>query len=136
MAYVIGKIIGTIIGAAFGAFLGALIIQFATKIVVKFKPGYWMAYKASFIAVTSSSIVNFVIVYIIGSSGTPLNAQSIIILMIVGFFVGAAVYGTMIQSPDNMPIGIGNASLISLVQLIIGGLIFGAILFVWVMSVS
>lgn len=130
MAYAIGSLIGQIVGAAFGALIGALIVQLATKIVAKFKPGYGMAYIAALLGYVGSLIVGFIIGLMVGITGNEFGGGPLVLTMIVGFFVQAAIYGPLIKSPEGTPIGFGNACMVSLIQLIIGGLILGAIVLI------
>jgi hypothetical protein len=132
VASVIGSLIGQIIGATIGALIGALIVQLATKIVAKFKPGYGMAYVAAFLGYVAGLIIGFVIGLMVGVTGNEFSGGPLVMTMIVGFFVQAAIYGPLIKSPEGTPIGFGKACMVSLIQLIIGGLILGAIVFIFV----
>ena len=130
MAYALGQIIGQIVGGAVGALIGALILQYATKWVAKYKPKYGIAYLSAFLGYTASVIVGFVIGFMVGAYGGEFSGGAFVLTMIAGFFVQAAIYSLLIKSPDNEPLGYGKACMVSLLQLIIGGLLLGAIVFI------
>ncbi|MBD3337654.1 MAG: hypothetical protein GF353_01010 [Candidatus Lokiarchaeota archaeon] len=135
MVQAIGQLIGQIIGAAIGALIGALIVQLACKMVVKFKPPYGIAYKATFLGYVASVLVGFVGGFVIGASGQQFTGTSIILLMAIGFFVQAAIYAHLIKHPETGAISFGKACIVSLIQLIFGALLIGGIVLV-VMTVT
>jgi len=129
-ARVIANLIGQVLGAAIGALIGALIVQLATKLVAKYKPPYRMAYKAVFLGYLASAVIGFVIGLMIGASGGTFNETVFVMTMVIGFFAASAIYAPLIKSPANEPLGFGRACMVSLIQVIIGGLILGAILLI------
>jgi hypothetical protein len=135
MAQAIGQLIGQIVGSAIGALIGALIVQLACKMVVKFKPPYGMAYKAAFLGYVASVLVGFVVGFVIGASGQQFTGTSTVLLMVIGFFVQAAIYAPLIKHPETGAIGFGKACLVSLIQLIFGALLIGGIALV-VMAIA
>ncbi|MDR1709007.1 MAG: hypothetical protein LBS70_04745 [Candidatus Accumulibacter sp.] len=130
-SYFIGYILGTVIGAAVGALIGAVIIRFIAKLVVKFIPPFGMAYKATFFGGVVTYLIGFVFGFIVGASGNTLSVTNYILLTIIGFFVYAAILGSIIKHPETGSIGFGKACLISLVQFILVIIIGVAIFVLW-----
>jgi len=130
MAYAIRSLIRLIFGAAIDVLFGALIVQHATKIVAKFKPRYGMACLATFLGNVASLIVGFLIGMIVDMTGNEFTGGPMVLTMIVGFFVQAAIYGPLIKSTEGIPIGFGKACMVNLIQLIICGLMLAIVLIV------
>lgn len=127
ISQVIIQLIGTIIGAAIGSLIGAVFVRLATHWVCKFTPAYGMAYVATFYSYLTCNIIGIFVGLMIGTTGNLFNPITIILLMVIGFFIGAAIYGIMIKHPESGPIGFGKACLVNLVLLLIGAVIFGII---------
>ena len=118
MGVLIGQIVGAIIGMAIGALVGALVVRFATNIVAKFVPPFGMAYLASFLGAVGTYLVGLILGQAMGISRNDMSGAQYLLLMIVGFFVYAAVLGPLIKHPETGAIGFGKACLVSLVQVI------------------
>ena len=131
MADSIGLIlIWQIVGAAIGSLIGALIVQLACKMVVEFKPPYGMAYKATFLGYVATGLVGFFVGFFIGLDGQQFTGTSTVLLMVIGFFVQAAIYAPLIKHPETGAIGFAKACYVSLILLIFGSLLIGGIV-VW-----
>ena len=48
-----GQLIGGILGFAVGALIGAVIVQYATMVLIKYRPAYWHAYRATLVGTIS-----------------------------------------------------------------------------------
>lgn len=127
---VIAKLVGQVLGVAIGALIGALFVQLATKVVAKFKPPYGMTYKAVFLGGVASVIIGFVIGLMVSASGGAMNGTLVVMTTVIGFFANAAIYAQLIESPTNEPLGFGRACTVSLIHVVIGGLILGAIVLI------
>lgn len=131
MLQIITQLVGQIIGAAIGALFGAFIVQLACKMVAKFKPPYSMAYKAVFLGYIASVLVGFIVGFAIGASGQEVTGTSTVLIMVICFFVQAAIYTPLIKHPETGDaIGFGKACLVSLIQLIFGALLIGVIVLI------
>ncbi len=88
----------------------ALFVQVGTKIVARFWPPFWTAVKAVFLG--------FMCLMVIGILALPFSKNMIgIFASFIGFFSVATIYGIMIKSPEQRPIGTGKACLVLLIQL-------------------
>ncbi|HOW65763.1 MAG TPA: hypothetical protein P5186_23370 [Candidatus Paceibacterota bacterium] len=128
IAAVSSEAVGATVGAGIGlglafvvaviqALIGALFVQVATKWVCQFKPAYGMAFKAVLVVV--------LIMFVINAAGRILALNNLVgsgLSTVVGFLVGAAIYGKMIKGPSGA-IGMGKGILVSLVAAIVGLLI-------------
>jgi hypothetical protein len=123
----IGQLIGQIIGAAIGALIGALIVQLACKMVAKFKPPYGMAYKAALLGYVASVLIGFFCGFVIGASGQQFTGTTTLLLIVISFFVQAGIYASLVKHPETGAIGFGKACFVTLIQLIFGALLIGAI---------
>lgn len=127
MSLLIGQLVGQIVGAAIGALFGALILQLICTVLYKFKPPYGVAYRATFFGYLSSALIGFVVGLFIGLSGQLITATSLILLMVIGFFVQTAFYAHLIEHPETGSIGFSKAALVSLLQLVFGALLISGV---------
>ena len=130
IAYLIivkGQLMMNLAGAAIGSFVVALFVQLGTKKIVKFKPSYGMAYKATLLSSLSFLIIGFEVGLFASLSGHSFTYDPIMLTTIIGFLVGAAIYGTLIKHPETGPIGFRHGLLVELILLISFGLIINAI---------
>lgn len=120
--------LGSAVGAGLGlglalavaviqALIGALIIQVATKAVCQFRPPYGMAFKAVLIVAITMFAINAITHLLNVHSSLGLGLAGL-----VGFIVGAAIYGRLLEGPSG-PIGTGRGALVSLVAALVGILI-------------
>jgi hypothetical protein len=129
-ATIIGQLVAKTVGAAIGALIGALFIQLGTKWIAKFKPSYGTAYLAAFLGYLASFVVGVVIGLFVGMSGHSFGGSPVVLSMVIGFSVAAAIYGLLIKHPETGPIGFGKACLVALVQLLLSGVILAIIVLV------
>jgi hypothetical protein len=126
MVYGISYLIGQIIEWAIIAFIAAFAVQFATNFAVKFKPSYGMAYKAAFLSFAAPLVVSFVIGYVIGTSGIQMSVATLMLVVIViGFFLQAYLYGILLKHPNKEVIGFSKGLQVTLIQLLILSIIAG-----------
>jgi hypothetical protein len=130
MAEAIGFLIGQVIGAAIGALIGAIFVRIATKMAAGFTPPYGTAYLAAFLGYAASLVLGFVIGLVIGASGQTLDGGGTVLIMIIGFFVQAAVYASLLKHPETGNISYGKACLVSLIQLVMAAVIIGVIVLI------
>ncbi|HPG01108.1 MAG TPA: hypothetical protein PLE77_13705 [Kiritimatiellia bacterium] len=127
-----GEIIGNLVGAAIGSLIGALIIQLAARIVVKVKQDYGTAYAAAFLGYLVGFIIGFVLdltLKLAGFAGMEMKFAATAVSVVLAFFAGAGVNAMLLRNAEGERINYGQACLISLIQVAIGLLIAGAILF-------
>jgi hypothetical protein len=105
-------------GSFIGLSISALYVKLATGWIAKFKPTYIMALKTVFIGY----LIVFAASYVLPSSQVS--------LILFGFIVHVALYSKLIKSPAAGPIGIEKALIICIIQLIIGGIAYGASLMI------
>lgn len=127
MEEALGYLSSQIIGAGIGALIGAIFIRVATKIAAGFTPTYGTAYLAAFFGYTASVFSIFIAGIIFGLSDQTANGSSVILMMIIGFFVQAGVYSLVLNHPDTGNITFGQACLVSFIQIVMTLLIVGIV---------
>lgn len=110
---------GQLMGLAVIALIVALIVQYATRLVAGFTPTYWVAYRAVFVSYVASFAAGFFVTYLLMSQGVPTSPEAQVLIMIMGFFIQAVLYGVLLVSPIDGPIGFLKGVLISLIQLVV-----------------
>lgn len=97
----------------------AFLIQFASKVIVKFKPTYKISYIASFIhGVATTLIFNFILTMaVIITNGGTLVAY--IITYIIGFFLVSWLTGNILKHPESGAIGLKKAVFVNFIYSII-----------------
>ena len=121
------QLIGMLIGATVGALIGAVFVRLATRMVAGFTPPFGTSWLAAYLGFAASIIIVFVAGISLGASRGHVDASANILLMVIGFFVQAAIYGSLLKHPESGPIGFGKACLVSIVQLVAAAIIFGII---------
>lgn len=119
-------LVGALIAAAIFSLIGALFLMLAAKLVAKVKVGYGKAYGLTFIVFLLAAVSSIVVMTVMGidmmaqdpANQSPLATHNIA-GNVIGFLIGAWIYGTKI-SDDNGPIGFGKGAAISLVLIAIG----------------
>lgn len=105
---------------AIASLIGAVFLRFATHTVAKFDLPYGRAYWLVFLVSAISNIAAFVF----GSAFGARNPIAIIILtLIFWLFIGAGIFGKMIQTPQSGEIGFGKGMKISCIVVLINGVI-------------
>ena len=121
IAYLIivkGPLMMHLAGAVIGSFVIALFVQLGTKKIAKFEPSYGIAYVATFLSSLSLLIIGFVVGLFASLSGHYSTDVPIVLVSIIGFFVGATIYGTLIKHPETGPIGFRGGLPIELILII------------------
>jgi hypothetical protein len=93
--------------------IGAFFIQFGTRLVARFKPHYWTAFKASAAGFLLGIFIS------VATIGFPNNILINTVIALIALFGIATAYGAIIKSPENTPIGTGKGLLVFLIQLAI-----------------
>ena len=113
------------------ALIQALVLQYATKLIINFKPSFVYAYKVSLLAYLGGFLVGFCYGFLRGLlnaiSNEPSDVGGNSIAILISLVVQAATYAVLIKHPDTGPIGFGKAILVTLVQMVILLLTVGAI---------
>jgi len=115
-----------------GSLIGAFLLQFATKIIAKFKPNYLLAFKTLLIVNIIAFFLGFMIGFLASAFHIPLSSSSQILILILNFLLTAYLFGILIKDPNNESVGFQKGLLIFLLQVVfVGTLIFiiGAIFF-------
>lgn len=131
MMTLVFAVVGGLIGAAIAALIGALFVMLAAKLVVNVKLGYGKAYVLSFLVFFASVLAGTIIMMVMGvdmmaADTSPLATHNLL-GNLVGFLIGAWIYGSKISYDNGQAIGFGKGAIISLVLIIIG-IIIGMIL--------
>lgn len=140
--YLMMNIIGSIIFILLFSLLSGLLLQISAKYITKIQLRYWFATKLTLLATIISSIIGFFAGFIVGFSnaithqpGLGLTGTTNILLMIIGFFISAAIYSHFIKYPTGEAVPFSKACLISLFQLVMASIIvailFGAIFLIF-----
>lgn len=116
----LGQLIGGLIGVAIGSFLGALLLQYVTLFAAKFKPAYWISYKANVVSLFFSFILNFNFGFLMGLMNVKQNAASVLFSFFSGFVIDVIVCRYYIKDANNAELGYGKLSVISLLKIFIG----------------
>lgn len=127
-------LVGALIAAAIFSLIGALFLMLAAKIVAKVKLGYGKAYGLTFIVFLLAAVASIIVMTVMGvdmmaqdpANQSPLATHNIA-GNVIGFLIGAWIYGTKINGENGQPIGFGKGAAISLVLIIIG-IVIGLIL--------
>ena len=120
-------IVGAVIAAAIFSLIGALFLMLAAKLVAKVKVGYGKAYGLTFIVFVLAALSSLVVMMVMGidmmvpdpANQSPLATHNIA-GNVIGFLIGAWIYGTKINDNNGAPIGFGKGAAISLVLIAIG----------------
>ena len=116
----LGQLIGGLVGVAIGSFLGALLLQYVTLFVAKFKPTYWISYKANVVSLFFSFVLNFNFGFLMGLMNVKQNAASVLFTFFSGFVIDVIVYRYYIKDTNNLELGYGKLSIVSLLQIFSG----------------
>lgn len=108
---------GGVIGSLLGAFFSALVVLVGLRLLKGEWPRYWNAYKAAAIA----GVVSYCLGY---GAGLGLGEVSVPIMLGVGLLIQILVYANVLELPDGEKAGLGTATLISLMHLALGAVIF------------
>lgn len=125
MLYVIALVVAVIMVAII-SLIGALILMLATKLVAKVKLGYGKAYGLTFIVYVINAVAGMLIMMAMGvdlmaqdpANQSPLATHNII-GNVVGFLIGAWIFGSKITEDSGTAIGFGKGAAISLVMILI-----------------
>ena len=99
------QLAGQFLAVVLVSFVHAIIVRWGVRLLAKVQVRYWKAFGLAL----SANVVSFVVGLI--SSGSP---QGIGSALVIGFFVGAAIYAFGIRTEDREPIGLGNGMAIQL----------------------
>lgn len=121
---ILGQFIGGLIGVGIGSFAGALLLQYATLLVAKVKPRYWVSYKANVVSLFFSFVLNFNLGFLMGFLNVKHNIASVVFVLFSGFIVDVVVYRYYVKDKNNAEISFGKLSVISLLQIFVGFLLF------------
>lgn len=116
----LGQLIGGLIGVAIGSFLGALLLQYVTLFVSKFKPTYWISYKANVVSLFFSFVLNFNFGFLMGLMSVKQNAASVLFTFFSGLVIDVIVYRYYIKDTNNVELSYGKLSIVSLLQIFSG----------------
>lgn len=120
---------GRIFGAAIAVLIGALVVQFVTSKLAGFRPPYGTAALASLLGYLASYAIGFVVAFAVTSNKVEITGSITVVTLVFGFFAQAAIYSFMIKSHKGKPLGFGRACIVSIVQVVVAGLIIGAMMF-------
>jgi len=121
---ILGQFIGGLIGVGIGSFAGALLLQYATLFMAKVKPRYWITYKANVVSLFFSFVLNFNLGFLMGFLNVKHNIASVIFVLFSGFVIDVVVYRHYIKDKNNADLSCGKLSVISLLQIFVGFLLF------------
>jgi hypothetical protein len=114
-----------VLGLALGAFIGAVFIRFSARVLFKFVPPAKMAIYAMLVVGVANAVLNKL--YGLAGDGVgdgfPLSAEGGFVVAHV--LVAASVISVMIRTPEATPLGFRKASLLTIVAMAAGAIVFG-----------
>ena len=114
---IVASLFGGVVGSLVGAFAAALVVLVGLRLLKGEWPRYWNAYKAVAIA----SVVSYCLGY---GVGLGLGETSIPIMLGLGLLIQILVYANVLELPSGGRVGVGTATLLSLMHLAFGAVIF------------
>lgn len=101
------------------SFINAVFIRIGTKWACGFTPGYWMAYKASFVGLIGTTLVGMVLIPAVVFVSDPDMGLLIPSLLAAPMLllVQPMIWGKIIKRSEADPIGIASACLVALAVL-------------------
>ena len=109
-----------------GSLIGSLLVQFACKKVLRFRPPYGMSYKATFLGYLGYYIGVVVVTQFASPATKQISHETVYILLcvVLGLSAQATLFSRLIKYPDGKSIGFIKAVLVSLIEIALRILIF------------
>ena len=131
-----GQLIGGILGFAVGALIGAVIVQYATMVLIKYRPAYWHAYRATLVGTISGYLGSMLAITALGFLGVVLGSDLQYLPLVLGGILQGYLYGLLIRVPSGKGIGFCKGLFVTLIQLVVGLFLVGMVIWISPMVVG
>jgi hypothetical protein len=136
METAIGNLVSSVFGVVLGSFIWAVILQFAVRLVQKYKVKYWDAYMTVLLPAILNYVLTFILFGAIAAGTRSLVMDPIILVLILLSMLSAYFFIQVGFVSYRIKIPFGRACLVTLAY-VTGIIIFAVAIFLisWLLSI-